>query len=165
MPVSDCVVWPPGNDGTGESNTVDVGLFEPLQWRPGQLCCHRTEKRNAVGRTGTRDNIEVMIAMPDDDRRSVIPTVEGVAGIARIALEFLGSRLPVVDRHRRHDGRQLECDVPPRLLPAAVIGPLGTAQIILVSLANLDSMPPRRAGTIRIVSLETAIVRELHQVA
>ena len=127
-----------------------AGFFEPLLGRFGQLRRHRTEQRNAVGRPGTRDDLEVMIAMPDDDRRPVIPAVERVAGIARIALEFLGGRLPVVDRHRRNDGRQIERDVPPGLLLAAEIGPLGSAQIILVGLADLDRMPRRRGRLARI---------------
>ena len=84
MPISDHTARPLANDRTGESNTVDSGCFEPFLGRLAQLRRHRTEQRNAVGRAGTRDNIEVMIAMPDDDRRPVIPAVECVARIARI---------------------------------------------------------------------------------
>ena len=57
---------PAGDDGTGESNAVSAGFFEAFLGRLGQLCRHRTEQRDADGRTGTRDNVEAMIAMPDD---------------------------------------------------------------------------------------------------
>src|SRR5436305_9609622 len=87
---------PLSHDGAGEVNAVAASGFEPLLRRLGQLVRHRTEQGNAGGGTGTGDHLEVMIAMPDDERRPMVPAVERVAGVARVALEFLGRRLPVV---------------------------------------------------------------------
>src|SRR5205823_4492912 len=104
-----------------------------------------------------------MIAMPEDDGRTVIPAVERVAFIARIALILLGSRLPIVNRYRGNDGREIEGDLPPGLLPAVKIGPFGSRQIVLVSLADLDRAP--RPVPAVVVALKAPVVRELRQMA
>src|SRR5437660_1377916 len=104
-----------------------------------------------------------MSALPEDDGRAAIPAVERVALIARIALEILGSRFPIVDRYRGNDGRGLEGELAPGLLFAANIGPLGSVQVILVRLADLD--PASRPGATEVASLKAPIVRELQQMA
>src|SRR6266446_1071344 len=165
MPESDGLARPSGDDRAGEANTVAPGCFEPFLGRLGQLRGHRAEQGDAVSRPATGDDLEVMSAMPDNERRSMIPSVEGVAGIARVAFEFLGRRLPVVDRSRRDDGRQVERDRAPGLLRAADIGPLGPVQVVFVGLTNLDRVTPRRAVVARITIAEAAIVGELRQMA
>src|SRR5439155_24210434 len=104
-----------------------------------------------------------MIAMPQDNGRAVIPAVECVARVARIAFELLRSRFPLVERDRRDNGRRLEGDFPPGLLLAVQIGPLGSAQFILVRLADLEFAPLTVAPVV--ASLKAPVVRELHQVA
>src|SRR5437773_880568 len=104
-----------------------------------------------------------MLALPEDDGRAVIPAVERVARIARIAFIVLGGWLPGVDRDRRNDGRQLEGDRSPGLLLAVQISPLGPVQVVLVRLTDLDP-PPRPVAPV-VAALKAAVVRELHQMA
>src|SRR5438270_11527263 len=102
-----------------------------------------------------------MRAMPEDDCRAVIPAVERVARLARIASELLGGRLPLVDRDRRNDRREFERDRPPRLFLAVNIGPLGADQLILVRFTDLDRAP--RPVAPAVAALKAAVVRELRQ--